>query len=257
MNSFYRQKITLTMLLCFACSWAFSQQDSLYTADNIPYFIIKEGNGEKAKMGQETEFHIVVTSVDGMQLFSTKAMGVTNFAILGKDEDPAAKVQDNAFLEMRPGGTYKFFIPKSKLSNPAVAQLPGNHVIYTIDLIETGEPKPSAVAYLRDIIAAEGVEAAALEYKGLQSDNPLGYVFRESEINIQGYEYLEAGKIEAAIAMFKINVDQFPESFNALDSLGDGYLANDDKENAKRCFTKSLKLNPDSEYTKQKLADLE
>ncbi|MCB0642844.1 MAG: tetratricopeptide repeat protein, partial [Phaeodactylibacter sp.] len=36
-----------------------------------------------------------------------------------------------------------------------------------------------------------------------------------------------------------------------------GYLAKGDTENARRCFTKALELNPDNAYTRKKLAELE
>ena len=66
----------------------------------------------------------------------------------------------------------------------------------------------------------------------------------EAELNIYGYTLLNQGDKKEAIRIFKMNVDKHPESANAWDSLGEGYALSDDKENAIKCFKKSLSLNP-------------
>ena len=47
-----------------------------------------------------------------------------------------------------------------------------------------------------------------------------------------------------AIAIFKLNVDQFPESSNAYDSYAEALLANGNKEDAIINYKKSVELNP-------------
>ena len=66
----------------------------------------------------------------------------------------------------------------------------------------------------------------------------------ETELNTYGYTLLNQGDKEEAIRIFKLNTDRHPESANAWDSLGEGYALNDDKDNAIKCFKKSLTLNP-------------
>lgn len=45
----------------------------------------------------------------------------------------------------------------------------------------------------------------------------------EQVINALGYQYLQAGDLESAIATFKKNVARYPESANVYDSLGEAY----------------------------------
>ena len=66
----------------------------------------------------------------------------------------------------------------------------------------------------------------------------------ETELNTYGYTLLNQGDKKEAIRIFKMNVDRHPESANAWDSLGEGYALSDDKDNAIKCFKKSLSLNP-------------
>lgn len=47
----------------------------------------------------------------------------------------------------------------------------------------------------------------------------------EAAINALGYQYLQGGSVEEALALFTINVEKHPGSWNAYDSLGEGYAA--------------------------------
>lgn len=81
--------------------------------------------------------------------------------------------------------------------------------------------------------------------------------FDENMINGFGYELLGTGKVSEAIEIFKFNVEQFPESFNVYDSLGEGFMKSGDKENAIRNYKKSLELNQHNENAKEILKALE
>jgi len=39
-----------------------------------------------------------------------------------------------------------------------------------------------------------------------------------------GYKYLKQDKVDVAIKIFMLNVDLFPNSSNAYDSLGEAYM---------------------------------
>jgi hypothetical protein len=55
--------------------------------------------------------------------------------------------------------------------------------------------------------------------------NPVHSDFSEPELNTLGYELLGAGRVAEAVEIFKLNVEMFPEAFNAYDSLGEAYAA--------------------------------
>ncbi|GAF76904.1 unnamed protein product, partial [marine sediment metagenome] len=64
------------------------------------------------------------------------------------------------------------------------------------------------------------------------------------------------GKDEWAIRVFKLNVELFPESANAYDSLGEMYMKTGDKKKAIKNYKKSLELNSENDNAKQMLKKL-
>lgn len=77
----------------------------------------------------------------------------------------------------------------------------------------------------------------------------------ENMINGLGYEFLQRKQYDKAGGLFKMNVDNYPESFNVYDSYGDYFLAIGDKSKAIEYFKKclSVKENPESRKKLDKL----
>ena len=78
----------------------------------------------------------------------------------------------------------------------------------------------------------------------------------EELINSFGYTALEKKKMEQAAYFFKMNVKNYPDSFNVYDSLGDYYVELGDNTNAVLNFKKALAIEEYPE-TKQKLENLQ
>ena len=76
-------------------------------------------------------------------------------------------------------------------------------------------------------------------------------------MNAFGYELLRSDKVDEAIEVFKFNVEQFPESFNVYDSLGEAFMKNGDKDLAIQNYKKSLELNPANNNAVEMLKRLE
>ncbi|MDT4898272.1 MAG: hypothetical protein QOH25_3349 [Acidobacteriota bacterium] len=93
-------------------------------------------------------------------------------------------------------------------------------------------------------IREQGAEAAAKQYYELKKTKPDVYDFHERELNTLGYVLLNERRIKEAIEIFKLNVAVYPEAFNTYDSLGEAYLANNERELAIKNYKKSLELNP-------------
>ncbi len=62
--------------------------------------------------------------------------------------------------------------------------------------------------------------------------------------------------IDEAIEIFKMNVADYPESFNVYDSLGEAYMKSGNKELAIKNYKKSLELNPENENAKNMLGEI-
>ncbi|MFL6245094.1 MAG: serine hydrolase [Thermoanaerobaculia bacterium] len=64
----------------------------------------------------------------------------------------------------------------------------------------------------------------------------------ESQINRIGYVLLGRKRVTDAIAVFRRNVEKFPQSANVYDSLGEAYLAAGDCANAVASYRRSFEL---------------
>ena len=85
----------------------------------------------------------------------------------------------------------------------------------------------------------------------------MGYKVLPSEdmINNMAYSFMEMKKMDFAYTLFKRNVENYPKSSNAWDSLGDFYAAKGDKQKAIEAFDKSLNLQ-ETEDTRRKFEEL-
>ncbi len=82
------------------------------------------------------------------------------------------------------------------------------------------------------------------------------YSFDETGTNLLGYAFLDRAKIEAATLVFELNVLAHPSSANALDSLGEAYLAAGDKGRALEQYSKAYQLDPSNLNAKRIIAEL-
>jgi len=77
----------------------------------------------------------------------------------------------------------------------------------------------------------------------------------ERNINSLGLQFLEMKQLKKSEQLFKLNVTNYPKSFNTYDSLGDLYIAKEEKEKAIENYKKSILLNENS-VSKSKLNNL-
>ncbi|RMA64368.1 amidohydrolase family protein [Ulvibacter antarcticus] len=103
-------------------------------------------------------------------------------------------------------------------------------------------------------IINKGITAGEVEFE--KNRNNPEYKLDENEMNGVGYLFLQKDKTKEAIAVFKMNVSAFPESWNVYDSLGEAYLTDGNKMLAKKNYLKSLELNPENNYAIEALKKL-
>jgi tetratricopeptide (TPR) repeat protein len=107
------------------------------------------------------------------------------------------------------------------------------------------------------IISNDGIEKAIEYYANFKLNNENSLLFSESGMNSLGYSYLNKKDYKTAIEIFRMNVESFPDSWNAYDSLGEAYLSKGDKEKAIVNYKKSIELNPDNENGKKILKEIQ
>jgi predicted alpha/beta superfamily hydrolase len=78
----------------------------------------------------------------------------------------------------------------------------------------------------------------------------------ESMANELGYQALGMKRYVAAEALFKLNTDNYPQSFNVFDSLGDFYAATGNNSKAIENYKKALSIK-EFPGTRKKLEDLQ
>ena len=102
---------------------------------------------------------------------------------------------------------------------------------------------------LLDTYSEKGIKALSDLINELKKNNP--HSVTESTLNNFGYRMLRDNKIQDAIKIFELNVEQYPESANAYDSVAEAYLKAGESELAIKNYEKSLQLNPDNDNAKE------
>lgn len=104
--------------------------------------------------------------------------------------------------------------------------------------------QPSIANKLKQIIDKEGIEGIATTYSTLKKEQSDKYNFAENQLNNLGYFYMGRKEYENAIAIFKLNVEAFPDAYNVYDSYAEALLANGFREEAIKNYKRSIKLFP-------------
>ena len=98
-----------------------------------------------------------------------------------------------------------------------------------------------------EMVLAGRFDEAIEAYKKIKAAQPGHNVVAEARLNTLGYTLLQQQKTAEAIAIFKANVELYPQSANVYDSLGEAYMSKGEKELAIKNYKKSLELNPKNE----------
>ena len=93
------------------------------------------------------------------------------------------------------------------------------------------------------IIQSKGIEEVVRLFHEIQKESP--ETLKEGEINGLGYTLLNSARMADAIKVFKLNVEAFPESANAYDSLAEAYMKSGDDEHAIKFYEKALEVIPE------------
>ena len=113
----------------------------------------------------------------------------------------------------------------------------------------------SAARLVQDALRAGGTDAGTKKFEELKADKGR-YFFNERQFNSAGYGLLNSGRVDEAVALFKMNVELFPKSWNVYDSLAEAYAVKGEKGLAIQYYERSLELNPDNQNAKDQLKNL-
>jgi tetratricopeptide (TPR) repeat protein len=106
----------------------------------------------------------------------------------------------------------------------------------------------------------EGAPALERRYRALRERHGADYTydFAEPVLNTLGYRLLREGHLDAAVAAFRLNAEEYPRSLNVHDSLGEALLAAGRTGEAAASLQRAIALghNPHSYRLLQRIAGL-
>ncbi|MBL7959641.1 serine hydrolase [bacterium] len=142
------------------------------------------------------------------------------------------------------------------LSNYDDAGQPAEEVSERIQSIILGKPyEPLEIPlpqFIYQYISKNGLTDFYLQFNKLIKDNR--YKIRGPMVlNRLGYDLINEKKLDWAVAIFKVNIQLFPDEPNGYDSLGEAYLLNGQKELAIQNYKKVLEMDPENRNAKQML----
>ncbi|MBT8400478.1 MAG: c-type cytochrome [Rhodothermia bacterium] len=111
---------------------------------------------------------------------------------------------------------------------------------------------------LMETFSTHGTDAMVDEYAALRERyyGRAAYDFGENSLNALGYALLGQNEVEAAIAVFRLNVEKFSESANVYDSLAEAYMTAGNNRLARIYYEKSLLLDPGNQNAMDKLDEI-
>ena len=105
-------------------------------------------------------------------------------------------------------------------------------------------------------LGGRGADEALREYNAHRRAHPGERPIGEETMNQAGYALLRGGKAKDAVALFRQNAEDHPDSWNAHDSLGEGLATDGQQAAAIASYERSLQLNPENTGAKDALKKL-
>jgi dienelactone hydrolase len=116
-------------------------------------------------------------------------------------------------------------------------------------------PAPLVPDFAREL-EKQGFDKALLIWQEAKKKDA-GFMLPEQEVDAYGYRLMRSGKLNEAIAVFKLNVAMYPEGYKTYDSLAEAQAAGGDKQSAIANYKRSLELNSDNTNAVERLKKLE
>jgi uncharacterized membrane protein len=128
--------------------------------------------------------------------------------------------------------------------------------IWVPDIKAGLDARRSITGVLAATIAASGIDSAIAQYHSLRASQSAVYDFDETELNTLGYTLLRLAKFADAIRIFQLNVQEYPNSANTYDSLGEAFMDAGNKPQAIANYQQSVDRNPGNANAVKMIAKL-
>jgi hypothetical protein len=109
---------------------------------------------------------------------------------------------------------------------------------------------------LERVLDRGGLALAIESHRAYKADPRNRYVDTETALNGLGYRLLEQQRLREAVAIFRLNAGDHPDSWNVYDSLAEAYLKAGQTDLAIRNYERSVALNPEDHNAVEILGSL-
>jgi CubicO group peptidase (beta-lactamase class C family) len=130
----------------------------------------------------------------------------------------------------------------------------GRNLISSIPL---NDVKRSLSADLAQKIDSKGIKYAEAYFEDTVKNNLDNFIYGSYPLNRLGHGYLNEDNFEAALAVFEINIQLFPESWNVYESYADALRRVNRLKESLANYQKSLELNPQNNNVLKAISEIE
>jgi len=197
-----------------------------------------------------------IVSAESKRLMFTPGLSNYGYGVVIADR-PIGKTDQKTKTIMHGGGINGFnslltrLVDKQQtiilLDNVGLGRYHGqitNSIVSILNGQPIEPPKKSIAEQLYKIAMEKNAASVVAEYRKLKAENSPTFDFSEPELNTLGYQLLGMKRTKDAIEIFKLNVEMFPKAANPYDSLGEAYLADEQKDLALANYKKAAELDP-------------
>lgn len=110
-----------------------------------------------------------------------------------------------------------------------------------------------ALAHFESAFSSEGLDGASRVARDSAASLRSGGWAVEQKVVAMGYRLLRAGRVEDAVALFRLATWLFPDEWNAHDSLGDALREAGRPAEARAAYLRALKLNGYDDNARRRL----
>lgn len=229
----------------YVMSASAQSNDTITTESGLKYYIVEDGAGDKVEEGKEVTLHGIGTLENGEVFWETRESNSPFFFITGTSS--VIKGVEEGVSKMRVGDRWIFILPPElaygdRKRDPIP---PNSTLIFDYEILDVSDPKKSIADTLDKIIELNGIDRALDLYAELKGQKDI-FNFRADELNGLGYKFINEEKYELSKVVFELNSREYPENYNAWDSLGEIYMILGKNTLAVESYERSLELYPEN-----------
>jgi hypothetical protein len=143
-----------------------------------------------------------------------------------------------------------------QIAAPLTSEEYRNNVDPAMQAILSFGNRPPLTDVVRGAVLEKNMDVARQAIRQYKADPMNAYANFEGDMNRLGYVLMGGHQIEAAVMVFRLNAEAYPDSANVYDSLAEAYANRGDRELAIQNYKKSLQLNPENPGAQEALTHL-